>query len=204
MAGETLEVTNPPSAEAPAESPAEAQAAEQTPEEIEEQLRVTQQALAGKLGVLEEQTLGSIRETVGAVNDAVSTVQSVVANPMEAVQGAVQTAVLDPIENVTEEVTTTVGNLVREFDPSAVVRERPLESVGAAVLGGVVVGLILFGRPSASAAAKPGLLSGLTTTLSGEVAKFGRELIGTLSRSMVERAKSAIQASGRTRNGYSV
>lgn len=196
MAGETLEVTPPPSADTPI--------AEQTPEEIEEQLKVTQQALAGKLEVLEEQTLGSIRETVGAVNDAVSTVQSVVANPLEAVQGAVQSAVISPIENVTQEVTATVGNLVREFDPSAMVRERPLESVGVAVLSGVVAGLSLFGRPTASAAGKPGVFSGLTDALTGELAKLGRELIGTLSRSVVEKAKSAIQSAGTPGKGYSV
>lgn len=193
MAGETLEVTTPPPAD---ESTAPAAEQEQTPEQIEEQLRVTQQALAGKLGVLEEQTLGSIRETIGAVNDTVSTVQSVVSNPMEAVQGAVQTAVLDPIEDVTNEVTASVSGLVREFDPSGMVRERPLTSVGVAVLGGVVTGLILFGRPrvSASAAGRPGVFQALTDTVSGEVAKFGRELIGTLSRSMIERAKSAVQS----------
>lgn len=196
MAGETLEVIDPPSAEVPP--------AEQTPEEIEEQLKVTQQALAGKLGVLEEQTLGSIRETVGAVSDAVSTVQSVVANPLEAVQGAVQSAVISPIENVTQEVTASVSNLVREFDPAAVVREHPLESVGAAVLGGVVVGLILFGRPSASAAGKTGVFSCLTDALSGEVAKLGRELVGTLSRAVVERAKSAIHSVGSPGKGYTV
>lgn len=196
MAGETLEVTNPPSAaDAPDGPPAAEQ--EQTPEEIEQQLKVTQQALAGKLGVLEEQTLGNIRETVGAVNDAVSSVQSVVSDPM----GVVQSAVMEPIENVTQEVTTSVSNLVRDFDPSSIVRERPLESVGVAVLGGVVAGMILFGRSSTPAGGKPGVLSGLSTVLSGEVAKLGRELIGTLSRSMVERAKTAIQSTGRNGKG---
>lgn len=198
MAGETLEVTAPPPAGTPTTP-----AAEQTPDQIEEQLRVTQQSLAGKLGVLEEQTLGSVRETIGAVNDAVSSVQSVVSNPMGAVQDAVQSAVMNPIENVTHEVTASVTSMVRGFDPSAIVRQRPLESVGVAVAGGVVAGLILFGRP-ASVGGRPGVFAGLTDMLRGEVGRIGRELIGTLSRSVVERAKAAVHSVGENGKGYSV
>lgn len=190
MAGETLEVIPlPPAADSPTPAPDE-----QTADEIEDQMRVTQQSLAGKLGVLEEQTFGSVRDTIGAVNDAVSSVQSVVSDPIGAMQGAVHSAVMNPLENVTQDVTASVTSMVREFDPSAIVRDRPLESVGVAVIGGVVVGMILFGRPATGVGGKSGIFQGITDVLGGEVAKLGRELIGTVSRSVLERAKAAVSS----------
>ena len=48
------------------------------------------------------------------------------------------------------------------------------------------------------------MFSGLTDALTGEVAKLGRELIGTLSRSVVERAKAAVQSVGSNGKGYTV
>lgn len=172
---------------------------EASPDEIEQQIHASQQALASKLGLLEENTLGSVRETIGAVNDAVSSVQSVVSDPL----GAVQSAVTAPIENMTQGVTDTVSHLVKEFDPSAMVRDRPLVAVGTATLAGVVTGLILFGRPKVVVpGGRPGLFDTLTDSLTSEVVKVGRELIGTLSRSIVDRAKTAV-SSGALRN-YSV
>jgi len=195
MAGETLEVTDAPAAGSV--PPPEA-----SPDEIEQQLHVTQRAIADKIGQLEQSALGGIRDTIGMVNDTVSSVQSVVSDPL----GAVQAAVSAPIENAAHEVTSTVTNLVHEFDPTAMVRDRPLECVGAATLAGVVAGMVLFARPKPTLpGTAPGLFQTLTTAATDEIMKVGRELIGSVSRSIIERAKTAVQSGSLAKlKGYTV
>jgi len=179
-------VTAPPPADAPAVPPAE-----ETPEEIEARMHRTQQALAGKLDVLEQQTLGSIRDTIGAVTDTVNTVQNVVADPV----GTVQAAVMNPIESVANGLKSSMGDMIHGIDPSEIVRQRPFESVGVAVAVGVGVGLILFGRPKPAAAATngpPTLFQTLMSGISAEVGAMGKELLGSVSQSVMERVKSAV------------
>jgi len=189
MVSETLEVTAPAPTEAPAPPPAD-----ETPEEIEARMHRTQQAIAGKLDVLEQQTLGSIRDTIGAVTETVNTVQNVVSDPV----GAVQAAVMNPIESVANGMTEGVGNMIRQFDPSDTIRQRPLECVGVAVAVGVGVGLILFGRPKPSAATAaavnhpPTLFQTLMSGMGDELKAMGKELLGTVSQSVMERVKSAV------------
>lgn len=191
MASETLEVTAPPPTDTPAPPPTE-----ETAEEIEARMHRTQQALAGKLDVLEQQTLGTIRDTIGAVTDTVNTVQNVVSDPV----GAVQAAVMNPIESVASGMTESMGNMIRGFDPTDTIRQRPLECVGMAVAVGVGVGLILFGRanakPTAVTAAAvnhpPTLFQTLMSGMGDELKAMGKELLGTVSHSVMERVKSAV------------
>jgi len=189
MASETLEVTTPAPTDAAAPPPAE-----ETPEEIEARMHRTQQALAGKLDVLEQQTFGSIRDTIGAVADTMNTVQNVVADPI----GTVQAAVMNPIESVASGMTESMGNMIRGFDASDTIRQRPLESVGVAVAVGVGAGLILFGRPKPGAVAaaavnrSPTLFETLMSGMGDELKAMGKELLGTVSQSVMERVKSAV------------
>jgi len=177
-------VTAPAPTDATAPPPAE-----ETPEEIEARMHRTQQAIAGKLDVLEQQTLGTIRDTIGAVTETVNTVQNVVSDPV----GAVQSAVMNPIESVASGMKESMGNMIRGFDPSDTIRQRPLECVGVAVAVGVGVGLILFGRPKPAVVNRPPTL--FQTLLSGigdEVKMMGKEVLGSVSRSVMERVKSAV------------
>lgn len=201
MASETLEVTTPPQSDSPATPPVE-----ETPEEIEARVHRTQQALAGKLDVLEQQTLGTIRDTIGAVTDTVNTVQNVVADPV----GTVQAAVMNPIESVASELKSSVGGMIHGIDPTEIVRQRPFESVGVAVAAGIGLGLILFGRPKPAAPnSPPTLFQTLMSGISAEVAAMGKEVLGTVSQSLMERVKSAVtlsptHANGGNARGYSV
>jgi len=198
MASETLEVTTPAPTDAPVTPPAE-----ETPEEIEARMHRTQQALAGKLDVLEQQTFGSIRDTIGAVTDTMNSVQNVVSDPV----GTVQAAVMNPIESVASGMQESMSNMIRGFDPSDTIRQRPLESVGVAVAVGVGVGMILFGRVKPAATnGPPTLFQTLLSGISDEVKAVGKEMLGTVSRSVMERVKSAVaphHAAG-TSGNYSV
>jgi len=192
-------VTTPASTDAPTPPPAE-----ETPETIEARMHRTQQALAGKLDVLEQQTFGSIRDTIGAVTDTMNSVQNVVSDPV----GTVQAAVMNPIESVASGMQESMGNMIRGFDPSDTIRQRPLESVGVAVAVGVGVGLILFGRvkPGAATSGPPTLFQTLLSGIGDEVKAMGKEVLGTVSRSVMERVKSAValQPTAGTSGGYSV
>ena len=181
MASETAEVTGSPAAGTV--PPPEA-----SPDDIEKQIHASQQALASKVGQLEQQTLGGLRDTIGMVNETVSTVQSVVNDPL----GAVQSAVSAPIEQAAHGVASTVSNLVKGFDPTDMVRDRPLEAVGAATLAGVVAGLLLFGKPRLAPGGAPGLMQHLTDGITTEVVRVGKELLGSVSKSILERAKSSL------------
>jgi hypothetical protein len=195
MASETLEVTTPP---------ADAPPAEETPEEIEARLARTQEALAGKLDVLEQQTLGTIRDTIGAVTDTVNTVQNVVADPV----GTVQAAVLNPIETVADGLKDGVVNMLGGFDPTDAIRQRPFESVGVAVAVGVGLGLVLFGRPKPASVSSgpPTLFQQLLSGIGAEITAMGKEVLGTVSHSVMERVKSAVTLPPTTEapKGYSV
>lgn len=185
MASETLEVTAPPPAEPP---PAPA---EETPEQIEARLLERQQALAGKLDVLEQQTLGSIRDTIGAVTDTVNTVQNVVADPV----AAVQSAVMNPLGDIAGGVTSSVADMVQNLDPSELIRKHPFEAVGVAVAGGVVVSMLLSSRAPAAAAAsggQPTLFQSLTGGIRNELLTLGRQLFDTVSKSLLERVKQSV------------
>lgn len=200
MASETLEVTAPPQTDAPAPP------AEETPEEIEARMHRTQQALAGKLDVLEQQTFGTIRDTIGAVTDTVNTVQNVVADPV----GTVQAAVMNPIESVANGLKSSMGDMIHGIDPSEIVRQRPFESVGVAVAVGVGVGLILFGRPKPAVAnGPPTLFQTLLSGIGDEVKAVGKEVLGTVSQSLMERVKAAVtlppaHGTGSNSHGYTV
>ncbi len=197
MALETLEVIDAPPAVEP-----EAPKAPQTTDEIERELLATQQSLANKIGILEERTVGSIRETIGAVNDTVSSVQSVVTDPL----GAMQSAISNPIESVKEGVTSTVSKLFHEFDPSALVKQHPLASMGVAVLGGFAASLLLFRNRTAPQQARaftstpggasetqePNLFQSLLGTLGAEAMKVGRQVVEEASKSIVDKAKTAM------------
>jgi ElaB/YqjD/DUF883 family membrane-anchored ribosome-binding protein len=189
MASETLEVTAPAPADAPAPP------AEETPEEIEARLQRTQEALAGKLDVLEQQTLGTIRDTLGAVTDTVNTVQNVVNDPV----AAVQSAVMNPIGDVAAGVSSSVTDMVQKFDPTDLIRKHPFESVGVAVAGGVVVGMLFNARPATTAGGGGGFLSGLlqpiASSVSSELAVLGRQLFETVSQSLKERVQQALSVS---------
>jgi len=198
MASETLEVTTPVPADAPAPP------VEETPEDIEARVHRTQQALAGKLDVLEQQTFGTIRDTLGAVSDTVNTVQNAVADPV----GTMQAAVMNPIETVATGMKDGVTRMLGGFDPSETIRERPFESVGVAVAAGVGIGLILFGRakPAAVAGGPPTLFQTLLSGIGAELTAMGKEVLGTVSHSVMERVKSAVTLppTTGTPNGYSV
>ena len=199
MASETLEVTTPVPADAPASPPVE-----ETPEEIEARVHRTQQALAGKLDVLEQQTFGTIRDTLGAVTDTVNTVQNAVADPV----GTVQAAVMTPIETVATGMKDGVARMLGGFDPTDFVRQRPFESVGVAVAAGLGLGLVLFSRPKPAAvpSGPPTLFQTLLSGIGAEITAMGKEVLGTVSQSVMERVKSAVTlppTSGTT-NGYSV
>lgn len=190
MASETLEVTAPAPAE-PAAPPAE-----ETAEEIEARMHRTQEALAGKLDVLEEQTLGSLRDTLGAVTDTVNSVQNVVNDPM----AAVQSAVMDPIGDIATGVTSSVTDMVQKFDPTDLIRRHPFESVGVAVAGGVVFSMLLNGRPTAAGGGGgggflSGLLQPLTSGIGDELKTLGRQLFDTVSQSLKERVQQALSLS---------
>ena len=171
-------------------------------DELERELHVTQQSLSSKLGILEERTVGSIRETIGAVNDTVSSVQSVVTDPL----GAMQSAISNPIESVKEGVTSTVSKLFHEFDPTKLVREHPVASMGVAVLGGFAASFLLFRSGStthqarafsttpggASPPGEPNLFQSLFGLLGTEVMKVGRQVVEEASKSIVDKAKSAM------------
>lgn len=193
MDRETLEMTAPPP---PVDPPAELPP-EETPEQIEARLHQRQQMLAGKLDVLEQQTLGSIRDTIGSVTDTVNTVQAVVSDPV----AAVQSAVLNPIGDIAGGVTSSVTDWIQNMNPAEVIRRHPFESVGVAVAGGVVVGMLLSARtPAASGGAAstaggpPTLFQSLTGGLRNELLALGRELFDTVSKSLVERVKTAVSA----------
>lgn len=193
MDRETLEMTAPP---LPVDPPVELPT-EETPEQIEARLHQRQQVLAGKLDVLEQQTLGSIRDTIGSVTDTVNTVQAVVSDPV----AAVQSAVLNPIGDIADGVTSSVTDWIQNMNPTEVIRRHPFESVGVAVAGGVVVGMLLTARaPAASGAAPatggpPTLFQSLTGGLRNELLALGRELFDTVSKSLVERVKTAVSTS---------
>lgn len=198
MVSETLEVTTPVPDDAPARS------AEETPEEIEARLARTQEALAGKLDVLEQQTLGTIRDTIGAVTDTVNTVQNVVADPV----GAVQSAVMNPIETVASGMKDGMTRMLGGFDPSDTIRQRPFESVGVAVAVGVGLGLVLFGRPKPAPvnSGPPTLFQTLLSGIGAEITAMGKEVLGTVSQSVMERVKSAVTLppTSESPKGYSV
>jgi ElaB/YqjD/DUF883 family membrane-anchored ribosome-binding protein len=193
MARETLEVTEPLQ-ESPLTPPVlpepTAPPVEESADEIEARLRRTQEAMAGKLDVLEEQTLGSIRTTIGAVSDTVSTVQAVVADPMAAMKAAVS----NPIGQITDGVKSTVADVARGFDPSDLIRKHPLEAVGVAVAGGVVLSMLLNSRTSAGkgGGGTSGLLGTLTSSFQGELMALGKQLFSTVSQTVLERVKTAV------------
>ena len=197
MALETLEVIDAlPAVES------EAPKAPQSTDEIEQELLVTQQSLANKIGILEERTVGSIRETIGAVNDTVSSVQSVVTDPL----GAMQSAISNPIESMKEGVASTVSKLFHEFDPTALVKKHPVASMGVAVAGGFAASYLLFRTASTphqarafastpggeSPAGEPNLFQSLFGLLGAEAMKVGRQLVEEASKSIVDKAKSAM------------
>ena len=192
MARETLEVTELPPEVSPAPPAAPAPPpVEESADEIEARLRRTQEAMAGKLDVLEEQTLGSIRTTIGAVSDTVSTVQAAVADPMAAMKAAIG----NPIEQITEGVKSTVTDMARGFDPTELIRRHPLEAVGVAVAGGVALSMLLNGRPSAGgngSSGSSGLLHMLTSSFQGELMALGKQLFATVSQTVLERVKTAV------------
>lgn len=191
MASETLEVTDAPATPV---APVEPPPVEDTPEQIEARLLQRQQALAGKLDVLEQQTLGSIRDTIGTVTDTVNSVQAVVADPV----GAVQSAVMNPLGNIANGVTQQVTDMIQTMDPTPMIRRYPWESVGVAVAGGVVLGMVMSSRPPAGTGGGSGggLMSGLVQSITGsfrdELAALGKQLFDTVSRSLVERVQNAV------------
>ena len=190
MASETLEVTEAPTPLAPPADPPPAD----TPDDIEARLLTRQQALAGKLDVLEQQTLGSIRDTIGTVTDTVNSVQAVVADPV----GAMQSAVMNPLGNIAGGVTHQVTDMIQKMDPSAMIRRHPLESVGVAVAGGVVLSMLLSARPAAGAGAAHGAAPTLFQSITGgfrdELVALGRQLLGTVAESLKERVKEAVSS----------
>ncbi len=191
MARETLEVTAPPTPPEVSAEPPLAEPAQDTPDDIEARLLTRQQALAGKLDVLEQQTLGSIRDTIGTVTDTVNSVQAVVADPM----GAMQSAVMNPIGSIAGGVTTQVTDMIQKLDPSAMVRRYPLESVGVAVAGGVVLSMLLSARPTAGAVGgPPSLFQSITGGFRDELVALGRQLLGTVAESLKERVKEAVSS----------
>ncbi len=189
MARETLEVTELPPEAPPAPPVPLTPAVEESADEIEARLRRTQEAMAGKLDVLEEQTLGSIRTTIGAVSDTVNTVQAAVADPMAAMKAAIG----NPIEQITQGVKSTVTDMARGFDPSDLIRKHPFEAVGVAVAGGVALSMLLNTKPSAGGSnGSSGLLHMLTSSFQGELMALGKQLFAAVSQSVVERVRTAV------------
>ncbi len=193
MARETLEVTELPPEASPAPPAPAPPAVEESTDDIEARLRRTQEAMAGKLDVLEEQTLGSIRTTIGAVSDTVSTVQAAVADPMAAMKAAIG----NPIEQITQGVKSTVTDMVRGFDPSALIRKHPFEAIGVAVAGGVALSMILSARPPVGGGSNgsngtSGLLHTLTSSFQGELMALGKQLFATVSQTVLERVRTAV------------
>ncbi len=183
MASETLEVTAPPPVDPPPVP------AEETPEQIEARLLERQKAMAGKLDVLEQQTLGSIRDTIGAVTDTVNTVQNVVNDPM----AAVQSAVMNPLGDIADGVSNSVNDMVQNFIPTDLIRRYPLESVGVAVAGGVVVSMLLSAPAGAPASGgQQTLFQSLTGGIRNELMTLGRQMFDTVSKSLLERVKQSV------------
>jgi hypothetical protein len=86
--------------------------------------------------------------------------------------------------------------LIQNMDPTAMIRRHPLEAVGVAVAGGVVVSMLLSARPAAGAV--PGSAPTLFQTLTGgfrdELVALGRQLLGTVAESLKERVKEAVSS----------
>ena len=192
MANDTAEVIDLPIGTVPSLG------SDAAPEDIERELQVTQANLAGKLGLLEERTLGSIRDTLGSVNDTATTVQSFINDPV----GTVQAAAAAPLQSVQREIQNTVDNIVRQLNPRVFVRKNPVSSVSAAVMGGLVTGLMLFrgSRPQQTGTMQataghstPGFLDSLMDQIGAEIGKVSRELIGTASQSIMEGARTVLK-----------
>ena len=128
--------------------------------------------------------------------------RAVVTDPL----GAMQSAISNPIESVKEGVTSTVSKLFHEFDPTKLVREHPVASMGVAVLGGFAASFLLFRSGStthqarafsttpggASPPGEPNLFQSLFGLLGTEVMKVGRQVVEEASKSIVDKAKSAM------------
>ncbi len=194
MAGNTTEIMDLPTQVPPVVLESE------SPDEIERKLHETQAIMASKIGLVEDRTFGSVRETLGSVNDTANTVQGFLNDPMAAVQSVIG----EPLEQIQHDLKDSLMKFKDDLDPGPVVRKHPLASVGVAALSGFITGWVFLRSPGRAATQvqgiagtpsvnpEPGLFDELIQQLGGEVKKVSKEIIQSTSQTVIEQVRCAL------------
>ena len=172
----------------------------ESPEELERKLHETQAIMASKIGLVEDRTLGSVRDTLGSVNDTANTVQGFINDPMAAVQSIIGV----PFKQIQDDLKDSLVKFKDDLDPGPMVRKHPLASLGVAALSGFITGWVFLRSPSNTAthiqgiagtpanSQEPGLFDDLIQQLGSEVKKVSKELIQSTSQTLIDQVRSAL------------
>ena len=151
----------------------------ETPDVIEAQMAETRQSLTEKVAALEDSVVGTVQNATTAVADTVQSVKDAVGDTVESVK----------------------DNVASALDVGKHVRDNPWGAVGTSALAGLITGLLVFRKASASIPAtmataapsypraamepaqprEPGVLDAIMSRIGGEVKKLGESVIERVS-----------------------
>jgi len=106
---------------------------QKSPDQIEQEMFQTRDSIAEKVGLLENQVLGTIHTATSTVSDTVQAVREAVTSAPNAVRESVKQAV------------GAVKEAVGSFSVSGCIRDNPSAALGTSALGGFLIGYLLPG-----------------------------------------------------------